>query len=158
MDNFLKNITEAVDHWSSRETQPTPEEFMRQFYGNPGDPVPEVDPDDLKAVAREYVEMQKRHPGKHVAIGMGAFLGVCKPGADVKAISYRYTHVALLALLAAELVSPEPEVTAFKERLGALVKDGELTDAALNAAAKIPMTWQTTGESYDFDELLRMCA
>jgi hypothetical protein len=157
MDNFLKNITDAVDHWTDKETQP--DRDMETFFGKPGEVVPEVDPDDLKAVAAMYAEAEKRHPGGQIAITERLLATVCKPGANVRAVSCRYGFVAILALMAAHLPeSPDPEMAEFIEKLPAIVKDGALTGAALNAAATIPMTWQTKGLPYDFDELLRMCA
>lgn len=122
------------------------------FFGPEGEPVPEVDPDDIRAVAREYQEMQKQHPGERFTGGMDLLKHVCKPGADMRAVSYRYMFVSLLPFIAAQMRSPEPETAALQERLSAVVKDGELIDAALAVAAKIPMKWAKKGLPFDFDE------
>jgi hypothetical protein len=81
---------------------------------------------------------------------------VCTPGADVRAVSYRYMFVSLLPFIAAQMRSPEPEMSAFQEKLSAVVKDGELIDSALNVAATIPMIWAKQGLPFDFDEFLRL--
>jgi hypothetical protein len=137
--------------------QPIVNDQFSALFGPEGESVPEVDPEDLKAVAREYEEMRKRHPGKQFAIGMELLKDVCKPGVDVSAVSYRYMYVSLLPLIAAQK-SPETEMSAFQEKLSAVLKDGELIDAALKVAAKIPMTWAKKGLPFDFDEFLRLCA
>src|SRR5215471_12356302 len=60
-----------------------------QFGGKPGEPVPEVDADDLKAVWELYRDVKARHPGHDAAIGMSAVVASCKPGADAQAAAYR---------------------------------------------------------------------
>jgi hypothetical protein len=49
--------------------------------GAPGEPVPQVDPEDVKAVWKLGQEVKKDHPGGGVAIGMAIFEHTCKPGA-----------------------------------------------------------------------------
>jgi hypothetical protein len=133
-------------------------DHLSVFFGPEGEPVPEVDPEDIKAVAREYAEMQKQHPGEQFAVGMGLLEHVCKPGADVRAVCYRYMNVSILPFIAARERSPEPEMAAFQEKLSVVLKDGELIDAALIVAARIPMKWVTKGLPYDFEEFLKLCA
>ena len=41
------------------------------FFGeNPGEAVPEVDPEDLKTLWQEQQELQERHPGKQRWVGV----------------------------------------------------------------------------------------
>ena len=40
------------------------------FRGNPGEPVPQVDPDDLKTFWQQSNVLQARNPGRNVAIGL----------------------------------------------------------------------------------------
>ena len=133
-------------------------DHLSAFFGPEGEAVPEVDVEDIKTVSRLYKELKKQHPGEHFGVDMGILERVCKPGADVRAICYRYMHVSILTLMAAQLPSPEPEIGDFQEKLSAVVKDGELIGNALDVAAKIPMTWAMKGLPYDFDEFLRLCA
>jgi hypothetical protein len=55
------------------------------FGGKPGESVPEVDPEDLKALWR-FCEEQQAHS---VAAGVDVLKSVCKPGANVEAKWYR---------------------------------------------------------------------
>lgn len=43
------------------------------FGGKPGEPVPEVDPEDLKIVWKINRDLQARHPGQQVATGRGVY-------------------------------------------------------------------------------------
>lgn len=56
--------------------------------GKPGEAVPEVDPEDLKALWREQQKIQAMHPGQH-ATGIDVMKAVCKPGSNVEAVWYR---------------------------------------------------------------------
>jgi hypothetical protein len=58
------------------------------FGGNPGEPVAEVDPDDLKALWQEISNLQARDPGQHVSIGFEA-KAIAKPGVNAEAVWYR---------------------------------------------------------------------
>ena len=57
-------------------------ENPRSFGGNPGEPVPEVDPEDLKTFWHMARDLQARRTGEHIAIGFEAMTAVCKPGAN----------------------------------------------------------------------------
>jgi hypothetical protein len=48
------------------------------FEKNAGDPVPQVDPDDVKAVWKFHEDLARRHPGKQVGIGKGVLEHVSK--------------------------------------------------------------------------------
>jgi hypothetical protein len=116
------------------------------FGGQPGEPVPEVDPEDLKALWREQQELQARHPG--AAIGMTVAEQICKPGADIQALGYRTGMLWLLGQIA-------------PERFSLFTKDGQPIDAAFRAAAKVPVEWIgeaiTRQTPFDVDEFLRLC-
>ena|SRR5207247_1890550 len=72
------------------------EEVTALFGGKPGEPVPQVDPDDLKAVWEINHEVQTSHPGERVT-GISVLEHACKPGADVKAVAYRAMILGLRA-------------------------------------------------------------
>lgn len=84
MDDDLRNVDEALGNWLDRELQEPP-----GFGGKPGEPVPAVDPEDVKTVWQIGREAQGNHAGEHVAIGVDLMKHACKPGADIEAISYR---------------------------------------------------------------------
>jgi hypothetical protein len=119
------------------------------FGGNPGEPVPEVDSQDLKTLWQEQQELQARHPGKQVATGMGFAKQICKPGADIPALGYRATMLWLLSHIA-------------RERFAAFTKDGQPIDAVFRAAAKVPVEWMGEGLThqapFDVNEFLRLCS
>jgi hypothetical protein len=66
------------------------EEVTALFGGKPGEPVPQVDPDDLKAIWEINHELQMSHPGER-AIGISVLEHACKLGADVKAVAEETT-------------------------------------------------------------------
>jgi hypothetical protein len=128
---------------------------MNSSFGKPllfgdqtGEPVPEVDPEDLKALWREQQKLQARHPGKQVAIGMGLAEQICKPEADIQAVGYRVVMLWLLSQIA-------------RERFSLFTKDGQPIDVAFRAAAKVPLEWMgeafTQQAPFDVDEFLRLC-
>ena len=98
------------------------------FGGNPGEPVPEVDPEDVKAIWQETRDRQARHPGQNVATGFGRMKAICKPGANVQAVWYRSTMIWLLNRFAQEQLAP-------------WVKDEQVSDAVFRTMATIPMQW-----------------
>ncbi len=119
------------------------------FGGKPGEPVAEVDPDDLKAVWKEACDLQARHPGQQVATGLGVLQSICKPGADIQAVFYRASLLSLMTYFA-------------PEQLASLRKDGQFDEAVFRAAAKVPMEWigariVRQGPPLNMDEFLRLC-
>ena len=62
---------------------------MSDDLGNPGEPVAEVDPDDLKGFWQETRNLQARHPGQNVGMG----LHVMKPPSS-RARTYRRSGIA----------------------------------------------------------------
>jgi hypothetical protein len=113
--------------------------------GRAGEPVPEVDPSDVKAVWDVGQEVKKTHPGCNVGIGVEVFKAHCKPGANIMATTYRANMIAMLQLVTPELVNP-------------LVQDK--LDAVFQTAATIPMEWMGVGIPrrglpFDADEFVR---
>src|ERR1700690_2756442 len=119
------------------------------FGGMQGEPVPQVDPEDLKILWRAQQELQARHPGGQVAVGSELLQQICKPGADIQALGYRASLMWLLTQIAPEQFIP-------------FVKDGQPIDAAFRAAANIPAEWMEPGivrqgPPFDVNEFLRLC-
>jgi hypothetical protein len=145
---LLEDIHQAVQPEiakleSQRPTSP-------QFGGKPGEPVPEVDPEDLKALWQLQRDVEKQHPGQQVAIGLEVAQHYCKPGADMQAIGYRVSFLWL-----GTQITPE--------QFAAFTKDGQPTDAAFRAAAKVPAEWMGVGVArhgppFDVNEFMRLCA
>jgi len=99
-------------------------------FNKAGEPVPEVDPEDVKTVWNLYRDVATRHPGQAVGIGSSVVEQACKPGANAFAVSYR--RAMLHALTAWGELSP-------------WVRDGELDDALFQVAATVPMKWMGVG-------------
>lgn len=112
--------------------------------GVPGDPVPQVDPEDIEAVWKLGEDVKKDHPGGGVAIGMAVFEHACTPGANVKAVIYRANQTGILRMVAPEVMEPLIE---------------EKLDAVLRTAATIPMEWigreVHKGFPFDADDFIR---
>jgi hypothetical protein len=122
-------------------------EELANFAGKPGEPVPQVDPDDLKTVFEFVREAAKDHPVGGIGFSAKIFKGILKPGADVGAICYR-------RMMLHGLVSIAPE------HLALWMKDGQLDDIVFREAAQIPMEFigagvERQGWPFDVDELLR---
>lgn len=144
-EKFFRIAGEAADNFAKKELAKAP----AQFGGKPGDPVPEVDADDLKALWQLQRETEARHKGKQVATGSELAKHYCKPGADIQAISYRTGMLSLLAFMAPDQIAPWK-------------KDEQLDDALFRAAAKIPLLWmevgvRTQGFPFDVEEFFRLC-
>jgi hypothetical protein len=116
------------------------QERLRELfgYGRAGEPVPQVDPSDLKALWTLYEESRKRNPKGGVMIGRSLMQDLCKPGADVTAISYRATKLELFRHILPDTIEP-------------LIQDK--LDAVLKAASEIPMVWigATVYHGWTFD-------
>ncbi len=100
-------------------------ELQALFGVAPGTPVPPVDPEDVKAVWMLGQEVKKDHPGQNVGIGVEIFERTCKPGANIRAVTYRAGMIAMFLRVAPEL----------QDKL----------DAVFRAAAEIPMEWIGVG-------------
>jgi hypothetical protein len=160
-ERFLRNVDKTLERTLDREIEELP-----RFGGEPGTPVPVVDLDDVKAVAQMLAELQRQHPGKQWGVGISVMERVCKPGADVQAVSYRLMQLGLLKMISEQKVDVpgvQAHISEFQSKIAPLMQDGEFTDVALLAIARIPMEWMATGvvregPPYDFEEFLRLCA
>jgi|SRR5438270_11266685 len=95
----------------------------------PDEPVPTVDAGDMKAVWQIYRETEEQHPG--FAIGFEAFKGVCNPGTDVHAVSYR----AMMLRLLFHIVQQRPQETE-SQALAKFKNADELDDRLFEAMAR----------------------
>jgi len=102
------------------------------FSGNPGEHVPQVDPDDLKAIWELGREVERDHPEGNGAIGLGLLKHACKPGADIEAVTYRGSMLGILDMVAQEQLAPWK-------------KEGLLDDSVFHTAATIPLEWMGVG-------------
>ena len=109
------------------------------FGGNPGEPVAEVDPDDLKAFWQEISNLQPSDPGQHVTVGFEV-KALAKPGVNAEAVWYRSMMIRLLNEFAHEQLAP-------------WIKDEEVSDPVFRTMATIPMEWigSTEREGLPFD-------
>lgn len=143
--------------------------------GEPGTPVPAVDPDDLKAVWEIYRDVKARHAGRGVAIGLSAMAASCKPGADVEAVAYRVGKLWFVIHFLPEQFAKQHEQkllddAAYEAALGQFlpiglsndIREGRLDDAFFRAGAKVSMRWMGSGIihsslPFDVDEFVRLC-
>src|SRR5882724_12252595 len=103
------------------------QERLRQLFGfgRAGEPVPQVDPEDVKAVWELWQGVKKDHPGVQVAIGQEIYERTCKHGTNVTAVSYRVGKIEMLRHILPDTMEP-----LIQEKL----------DDVLKAASEIPMT------------------
>jgi hypothetical protein len=109
------------------------------FGGKPGEPVPQVDLEDF--------DDSSVRSGQAVATGADLLRQVCKPGADVEALSYRAMMLSLLTRHTQEQLAPWNRA-------------GKLDDVVLRTAAKIPMQWigvgiEHRGLPFDVEDFMR---
>jgi hypothetical protein len=143
-EKFLRNVDEALGNYLGSELQEPP-----KFGGKPGEPVPIVDPEDVKTVWQIGMGAQPNDAGKRVAVGIDLMKRACKPGADVEAVSYRAGLIWLMTQMAPE------------ER-ARFTRDGQPNDAVFRAAANVPAEWmgvgiERQGPPFDVQEFLRLC-
>ena len=116
-----------------------------RFGGEPGEPVPAVDPEDVKTVWQIGRDAQASN-GCGVAIGADLVEQACKPGAEIVAVSYRASFIWLMSFMA-------PEDLRFV---------GQPSDEVFHAAAKVTAEWMGVGivrdgPPFDVNEFLRLC-
>lgn len=92
--------------------------------GKAGEPVPVVDVADLKAV---WAFRQKL---PRVAVEIGVLNQVCSPGADIRAVNYRYQKLGVLEWL-----------------LRSAWTGGDLSENAFKVAARMDLHWMEPGVS-----------
>ena len=142
----LAQIREGLQ--STIEKFADPPMQVPKFGGEPGEPVPEVDPEDLKAVWQFQREVETKH-GSQGAIGIDLMKQVCAPGADIQAIYYRTTFTWMTTQIAPEQIAP-------------FTRDGQPTDSVFRVAAKVPLEWMGVGivrqgPPFDVNEFVRLC-
>jgi hypothetical protein len=110
------------------------QERLRQLFGFgcAGEAVSTVDPKDVKAVWELSSDFEREHPGRPGAVGIELFKGVCSPGADIPAITYRTQMMWVVQHASPEALAP-------------WTKDNQLTDAVFRAIATVPMEWMGVG-------------
>lgn len=101
---------------------------LDHFIGKPGEPVPVVEPADLKRLWAYAQELRARYPSGGMATGIDVLKHMCSPGADIRAVSYRSTMLSMLALM---LESAWP--------------GGQPSEAAFEVAAQMELTWMDVG-------------
>lgn len=122
------------------------EERLRALfgYGRPGEPVPQVDPADMRTLWNAAEDIKQKHPEGGVLIGKNLMQALCRPGATVTAISYRAGKVEMLRSILPDVMEP-----LIQEKL----------DGVLKAASEIPMKWIGAtvhhGWTFDPDDFLR---
>jgi len=74
------------------------QERIRELFGfgRAGEQVPQVDPSDMKTLWALGEDSRKTHPDGGVIIGVEVMRALCKPGANVTAISYRAGKIEML--------------------------------------------------------------
>jgi len=143
-EKFIRSAGETVSSTSKELREVAP-----QFGGKPGEPVPEVDPEDLKAVWKLRRDAEAPHPGQQVAIGLELAKHVCKPDADIQAVSYRSFFLWLVTQIV-------------PQQFAMFTRGGEPIEAAFRAAAKVPAEWMGVGivrdrPPFDVETFVRLC-
>src|SRR5579859_146246 len=114
------------------------------FLGNPGEPVPEVDANDLKTFWQRTRDLQARVP-EHVSIGLEAN-AICGPDTNARAVWYRTSMIAVLNHVAPEQMAP-------------WIRDQQVSDVVFRTMASIPMEWigpaEREGLPFDVEEFFR---
>jgi hypothetical protein len=139
----LEQVREAT-HAAIRKFAPQ-ETRAPKFGGDAGESVPEVDPDDLKAIWQIGEELRAKHPGAK-AVGVEVIKQACKPGANVEATWYRSSMIWMLSHVAQQQLAP-------------WLREGQVSDPVFRTIASIPMQWVGSevrqGLPFDIEEFLR---
>jgi hypothetical protein len=132
-----------MDEKLNRESHEPP-----PFGGKPGEPVPTVDPEDVKTVWQIMKDADARHPGKNVAVGIDLMRRACRPGTNIESVSYRAGFLWMMSYIAPE----DPRFT----------RDRQPDEAVFRAAAMVPAVWMGVGivreaPPFDVKEFLWLC-
>lgn len=148
LDTRTAQIIEARAAGKLIEPEQTPDTQGRPlpFGGKPGEPVPTVDPADIKSMW-ELGKVAEARGAK--AIGGPIVRQACKPGADTGAVFYRTSLLWMMNQMA-------------PEQLAQFTRDGQPDDALFRAAAKVPTEWMGAGvvrqgPPFDVNEFLKLC-
>src|SRR5215469_15792717 len=119
------------------------------FGGNPGDPVADVDPEDLKTMWQRVRDLIETGPGQGFGMTCNTLDAFCKPGANAEAVWYRSTMIWVLSRFAQDQLAP-------------WVRNEEVSDAVFRTMATIPMEWightEREGFPFDIEEFFRRLA
>jgi len=134
LEQVREAVHAAIRKFAAAETQPP------KFGGEAGESVPEVDPDDLKAIWRIGEETQAK------AVSIELMKQACKPGANVEATWYRSSVISILTHVAQQQLAP-------------WLREGQVADPVFRTAASIPMKGVGSevrqGLPFDVEDFLR---
>lgn len=141
-----RSIDRALEELQQLGTQFAARAEQVRFGGEPGTPVPQVDPEDLRKVFEYGREVAREHP--NTAIGVSIYehmLG--KPQDHVLAVCYRANMLGLITTCAKDVL-PLPPVS---------------EEALFRAMATVEMEWMepgvvTQGPPFDWEQFLKQCA
>ena len=106
---------------------------------------PRWTPSDLKALWALYEDSRKTYPKGGVMFGRSLIQDLCKPGANVTAVSYRAGKIEMLRRILPDIMEP--------------LNPRQELDAVLKAASEIPMEWIGTtvhhGWTFDPNDFVR---
>ena len=107
--------------------------------------VPPVDPADIRSVWTMQSQIQAVRPGEQIGISADAYHRACGPGADVRAVFERVSHLGLLQI--AGVLTP-------------WLHDGVPDDALFDVVATIPMIRMQRGvvnnkPPFDVEEFIK---
>jgi hypothetical protein len=122
-----------------------PADYISKLLGKPGDPVPTVDPSDLKTHWQKMRDLQAKSPGVTFGVAAGAPMHLDQ-GSDTAAVWFRATMIAILTNNTAAPMAP-------------WISEDRVAEPVFRVMAKIPMHWigQTvhSGLPFDMDEFFR---
>ena len=112
-------------------------------FGNAGESVADVDPDDLKTFSVETRDLRARHHGQQVSFSGAKSIGNPRVNSQVW---YRSSMIWVLMQIAQEQLAP-------------WIKSEEVSDVVFRTMATIPMEWIGTTERqclpFDVEEFFR---
>lgn len=119
------------------------------FGGKAGDPVPQVDPHDLKIVYEFFEQSRRESEGRCAASGSDLLRRLCKPDANIEAVAYRATMLSLMIRHQSDLLPTSNKAI-------------EACESVYHAGAQVPMQWMGVGVvhhelPFDLAEFLRLC-
>jgi len=103
--------------------EPKPQEPPPDLWESQEGGVAAVNPDDLKKVWQFFRDFEARNPGHGALIGNSVYKSICSPGADVMAVWFRVSMVAMMMQMMPELLAP-------------WIHDGQPDDAVFQVALR----------------------